>query len=185
MAASTHHCGHPPTHYYAVERWPEAVVRSDATRIVLSPSDPQRTSVDFTLEIGGVFSGTIYEADGSTPISEHAWVSVLNAEWPEPVAPGTVESDGRYVTWGLPAGTYYAYAGAFSHEQVFYEHTPFPSAATVIHIGVGSRVQGIDIALGPGGKITGKVFAQDGVTPLPNIHVGLWDVETDHNTWCR
>ena len=124
--------------------------------------------IDFTLEAGGSISGTVYEADGTTPIAgaevfaEREGLGEFDAETGE---------NGGYVIDGLPAGSYLVEAVADGFIFEIYSETQDEEAATLVAVTVGQETQDIDFTLEPGGAIAGTVFESDGQTPIEGAFV--------------
>ncbi|MBK9123996.1 MAG: carboxypeptidase regulatory-like domain-containing protein [Chloroflexi bacterium] len=164
---------------YLMEWWQEEADFANADPITLTPGGGEHaTGIDFTLDLGGSISGTIYEADGVTPIASTAWVCV--AEYPFGQGMGCLDANtvvnGVYTFSGLPTGNYRVEAYAENHVGELYDDIPVYldwGLATPVAVTAGSTTANIDFALEPGGNITGVVYAADGITPLANVPVDL------------
>ncbi|MBN1145886.1 MAG: carboxypeptidase regulatory-like domain-containing protein, partial [Anaerolineales bacterium] len=143
-----------------------------AGKVVIDGDQPitaMITSPDY-----GLIAGTVYEDDGSTPLTS-AWIDIVS--WPNGeiwYANPPVLSDGKYYAGGLPDGDYVVMAGAgYPWAKQWYNgHSEWRNADPV-NISSASVENDIDFILQPGGLITGTVYADDGVTPLENINVDL------------
>ncbi len=123
-------------------------------------------------DLGGTISGTIYEADGVTPITTGVWVQALvsNGQWLN----GIVNPDGSYIINGLPAGAYYVSAGGNGFVRESYNNAgPNGNSGNLVNVVVGSDTPNIDFSLDPGGAVSGTVYEADGLTPIPFIGVNV------------
>jgi hypothetical protein len=174
---------------YAKEWWKAVGPWSEASPVSISAAQPHLTGIDFTLTQVGEVAGTVYEADGTTPISPGPWIKIVDQTTEDLVATGHVEPSGSYVVRDVPVGTYLVAAAADGHALEFYEEAgPYLDAATPVEVSPSTdvlqvesvaEISEIDFTLDPGGAIRGTVFAEDGLTPLPNIGVGA------DGTWLR
>ena len=178
-------CNNTPK-VYAQEWWQDTPDFNEATPITLTLGNRDATDVDFTLDLGGTISGAIFEADGTTPVTNDAWVDVndLSGNW---ISSTGVASDGSYAITGLADGTYHVRAWGNGYATEFYNEAgpTFDNANNVVVV-AGSDTPNIDFALDPGGTISGTVYAEDGVTPLPDMRVdvnNVWGIAscTDQN----
>ncbi|MBK8139213.1 MAG: hypothetical protein IPK52_25915 [Chloroflexi bacterium] len=164
---------------YMKEWWQETPSYDEADPVTLSAGPGQNaTGINFTLEIGGSISGTIYEADGSTPVSTSAWICIAVYPFGQGMGclPSNTVVNGVYHFSGLPTGSYRVEAYADNHVGEIYLDIPVYldwSQAVPVAVTAGADTANINFSLEPGGNITGTVFAADGVTPLGNIPVDL------------
>jgi hypothetical protein len=129
---------------------------------------------DAPAQATGTITGSIFEADGVTPLP-HASVGAFDAVvWGEGLYATASGPDGSYRLEGVAEGAYRIEALADQHGRLFYPGTPFFNQSTPITVQPGQTVSGIDLSLGPGGFISGHVVAADG-TPLPAVNVVLAD----------
>ncbi|MBZ0305763.1 MAG: hypothetical protein K8I82_06815, partial [Anaerolineae bacterium] len=119
-------------------------------------------------------SGTIFEANGTTPIAVDAWVGVLQASNGNYVQGGDANPDGTY-TLSVAPGSYRIRAAGTDRAMEFYSNAgPYFDAATTINVAPGQNVTGIDFSLDPGGTISGVVKNNNNV-PIANMGVGIAD----------
>lgn len=85
---------------YVPEYWPEKIDSGSATPVTVSASNPVHTGLDFTLDPGGVISGTVYAADGITPL-EHIGVS-FQSDYHFPSESVCSDANGQYIARGVP-----------------------------------------------------------------------------------
>ncbi len=132
------------------------------------------TGIDFTLDAAASFSGRMVDAATGLPLA-FGQVEVRNAEGISVSWAYTAEN-GTFTAAGLLAGRYFALATAHLHEAQVYANRScsFPHcdvlAGTPIEVSAGGNVQGIDFALEPWGKVTGRVVDADG-KPLQGVGV--------------
>ena len=106
-------------------------------------------TIDFTLEVGGSISGTVYEADGVTPIEGIALraedsVTGSFAGW------ARSEDGGSYTLFGLPPGEYIISAfddQGRAYVEEYYNNVPDSASATAVAVVAGADTAGIDFTL--------------------------------------
>ncbi len=167
-----------PAGAYAQEFYADAPMVGMATVLSLTPGE-NRTDVDATLDGGASIRGkvtalgsdealddidvVVYRLNTSSQDWEHFWTGA----W---LSTG---ANGYYIVTGLPAGKYALEFrdGSRVHASRFYSSNPSVEPASSIEVGAGLAVLDIDVALEPGAAIRGFVHGEDGITPLPNVHV--------------
>lgn len=123
----------------------------------------------------GSISGTVFQADGTTPISG-ATVTVNTAStgggggtyFSKSVTTG---GDGTYSMPGVPAGNYTASAVAYGYAIEYYSSsggTADPTQATPFAVEAGFNTPDINFSLDPGGTISGTVSTGD-TPPVPLV----------------
>ena len=135
-------------------------------------------------EATGSVSGHAYQADGGisgtvtkfadgTPISDvHICFRDMDTDqWYEC---SRTDEAGEYRSIGLPAGTYRAEASAPDRAWQYYRDKLGYHESDPVVVVQGETTAGIDFRLSPGGKIEGRVTAEDGVTPLEYVHMDLF-----------
>jgi protocatechuate 3,4-dioxygenase beta subunit len=83
------------------------------------------------------------------------------------------DSSGNYLIDGLASGDYLVHAEAEGHIAEFYPDTQNPEEATRIAVESGTTVSGIDLTLGRGGCIQGRVTDQRTGEPIAGAFVTL------------
>ena len=116
--------------------------------------------IESLAEAGGIsISGTVYEADGTTPVpNADVW-----AEQDGNGGGGTfTKQDGTYMIEGLAPGDYLVFAEAPGFAGEFYPGTLDENSATLITVTAGADAPEIDFTLELGGTISGTVYEADG-----------------------
>ena len=141
-----------------------------ANRVAVTASSTT-ASIDFSLASGGSISGTVFQADGTTPLGD-AWV------WAEDYNccggnGSQTASDGTYTITGLAAGNYrvQVYADDQGYASEFYNDKTDWALADSVAVTSGNTTSSINFTLATGGSISGTVYQSDGTTPLANADV--------------
>ena len=135
-------------------------------------------TVDFQLSEGGRISGHIEDADTHAALPG-VGVAIFDSAG-NGVCGTSTDSNGNYITSGLPTGTYYAKTDRYgAYIMTLYDGTLFVqgnvATGTPIAVSVGSTTPGIDFALVKGGQIAGHISAAVGGAMLANISVNVAD----------
>ena len=162
---------HAPEQGLAAQFYDGTTDRSAAFRVTVTAGQATG-SIDFVLQTGGSVSGTVYEADGVTPVANaDVWAESYDCCG---VGNGTrTASDGTYAIEGLPPGAYRLQVDASDRGLVrqFYDGTTDWGLATVATVTTGQDTPNIDFTLSAGGSISGTVYEADGTTPVANADV--------------
>ncbi|MDL1902017.1 hypothetical protein FBR02_14770, partial [Anaerolineae bacterium CFX9] len=169
---------------YDTEYYLNSPDAAGAAPLTFTLSTPVINGISFTLSGGsagsGTITGTIYDADGVTPIGG-AFVGVQEKTTFDFYFTST-DGNGFY-SIDVPAGTYTVNASAGGNVLTYYDGTPdFSSAADVI-VTAGNTTANISITLPLAGSILTTVYAADGVTPLDDVRVQLLDPITQLDQW--
>ena len=165
---------------YVQEFWQEASDPNSASLLTLTIANPDRTEINFTLDLGGVISGTTYEADGATPLP-HISISFQDdyISYNQSVCS---DENGHYEFHGMPfdmpvrvrADSYrdsWCDSGG-NYISEFWQEAPDSVNATVLTVtALASTQTDIDFSLDLAGSISGTVYEADGVTPIPDLLV--------------
>ena len=136
-------------------------------------------SVTVILQPGGYISGTVYAADGVTPLEN------INVDIAQGGAGTCTDANGRFVMAGLPFGDYQVRAGGdwnwclgepSIYIREFYSETFDYEQATWLTLDAGTDiVTGIDFTLEEGGSLSGIVTDGPGGPPLENVQINVYD----------
>ena len=102
--------------------------------------------IDFSLELGGSISGTVYEADGVTPIGDaDVWADSYDCCGG---GEGTrTAPDGTFTITGLAPGDYRVGAEAEGYTPEFYDDTTEEDLAARVSVSAGQATPDIDFSL--------------------------------------
>ncbi len=125
------------------------------------------------LQAGGGISGTV--TDGSSNLLSGICVSVYTAGTTNLVTTATTASDGTYVADNLGAGSYDVEfapgcGSAPGFATQWYDNVTTQSASTAVSVTAGSTHTGVNDALAPPGRISGKVTDAKS-NPLQGVYV--------------
>jgi len=145
---------------------------------------------DFKLELGGSISGTVYESNGTTPVTVVQIIAVQGNPCGNQQHVGwanTDSVDGTYTLMGLPAGDIYLQSynmNQSNYVNEWWNGDSDPSdndcnLAQSIGVSSGGTVSGKDFELELGGSISGTVYESDGITPVTGVQIGLRAVQGD------
>jgi len=147
----------------------------EATPVSVSVPD-ETGGIDFVLQRGATITGHVYEDDGSTPIA-HAWVRAEDATSGDWLAGDDTDTTGFY-SISVPSGRYKVRAEADGWPTQYYDGVTHSDEATIITLTAPEERTGIDFVLQRGGSITGYVYEDDGVTPIPGASVDVHEFGT-------
>ncbi len=106
---------------YVSEYYNNAYFYADADPVTVSGAG-DITGIDFSLEVGGSISGTVYESDGVTPVADALVYALaepcggMMMEGIKIIDAGFTDSSGAYTISGLPAGDVYVLARPYIFE---------------------------------------------------------------------
>ncbi len=164
---------------YAPEFWQETLSSNSATQLTVTALSPNQTGIDFTLDLGGSISGTVYAVNGTTPLANIV-VSISSDDYNKGMC---TDNAGHYAFYGVPLGLQLRAqaapgdnwcGGEPDYVEEFWQGTADWGAATLIVLTTPDpEATDIDFTLEQGGSVSGVVHAADGITPLPNMNVSL------------
>jgi hypothetical protein len=177
---------HAEAEGHIAEFYPDTQDPEAAVRIAVTIGNTA-SGIDLALGRGGCIHGRVTDERTGTPIAG-AFVT-LGGIWMPPLPPGggppnggvvypepgfgaTTDADGRYDLCGLPPGAYPVFAAARGYLGEFFPDAPCLEDADLVAVQEDGDVNGIDFALGEGGRILGRVL--DGATPVGGVHVLAW-----------
>lgn len=176
-AGSDNWCGGPQQ--YIREYYDEVHDPNQATPIVLTAGDDQRSGIDFVLDVGGMISGVVSDAETGLPV-EGIYVTARDYDLNVFSSSTYTGPDGSYTIYGLPTNDYRVQARDLdwvtlpNFARQFYDHTDHRGEAARVHVDIGSETTDIHFDLLPGGSISGRVVDQDTGQPIPNQYVDAW-----------
>ena len=141
--------------------------------------------VDFVLDAGGTFSGTV-TSSGTGDELEGVIVDIFDSTGTWISNPGT-DDQGQYASPGLPTGDYYARTwNTDGYVNELYDDMYCPPTCdpltdgTVIGVQVGNDTAGINFALDTGGAISGTITDANTVLPVAGMTIDIWDANGNH-----
>ena len=154
---------------YAREFYQETSDFDHAIRVTVD-AGADISGIDFTLEVGAIISGTVYQTDGVTPIADaQVWAESFKCCGG---GNGTrTTGDGTYTITGLGSGDYRLEAHADGYAREFYQETSDFHLASRVTVAGGANTTGINFTLDTGASISGTVYQADGVTTVANADV--------------
>jgi protocatechuate 3,4-dioxygenase beta subunit len=159
---------------YLDEYYDDALTQDQADVLSVTPG-LTITGINFSLTVGGVISGRVYQENGVTPI-EGADVQLDDYDSGQWRGHTTTQADGSYTLRRLPSGDYRVSASAPDYLQEFYQEVSTHDQARRVTVSAPDATTGIDFTLDRGDAvIRGHVRYKDG-TPIPHIRVyaGRW-----------
>lgn len=142
------------------------------------------TGKDFALDEGGRISGTMTDATTGAPIANSfvsAYIKV--AGFANFAGSATTNAAGQYTIQGLAAGAYGVVTSQSSNVNYTNEiyndilcpigcsTTTTVESGSLVPVTLGTTTPGINIALSPGGSISGTVTNEATGSPIPNLSV--------------
>ena len=163
---------------YVREWWadPSSVVECSGAQPIAVAAEGAVAGKNFQLDPGATISGTVYQNDGATPITDGGYVYAYTGD---PCGSHSLagsafinSTDGTYSINGLPAGTFYLKAWSVSNYVREWWANPSSvadcSGAQPIAVAAEGAVAGKNFQLDPGAMISGTVYQSDGTTPITN-----------------
>jgi len=159
-----HGSGDLLTQYYK-ERATEA--QADPVKV---DAGSATTGIDATLQEGGRIAGRVTDALTGAPIEGIEACAHIDSGWR--ACAGT-DANGEYAIEGLASGSYAISFQPWSKNYFsgYYGGGEYESEAAQVAVTAGTTMTGIDVALQPGGEITGSVLAQGSGTPIEDAQV--------------
>lgn len=114
--------------------------------------------------------GTGGDPDGDPDGDGHGWAEP-DGRWGEGIV--RTDSTGAYWIDGLAEGEYFVYAEAQEHVGEYFDDARTLEDARRIAVAPSHTATGIDLALGRGGCISGRVRSEDGGAPIEGAFVSI------------
>ncbi|MBI4285754.1 MAG: carboxypeptidase regulatory-like domain-containing protein [Chloroflexi bacterium] len=181
-----------PTGQYSVEAWNDnfnrlfygqTTSRVAATLVSVTARDttPEVELVLAAPQPTGKISGHIFAPDGVTPVSR-GWVEVRDATTGRTAPAGWsyYSYTGAYTLSSLAPGSYLVRAGGTNWDGLkyckeWYDDRTSMTDGTPVAVSAGQETTGIDFTLAVGGSISGHIYQPDGVTPVSDARVYVYD----------
>jgi len=127
-------------------------------------------NIDFILLKSGTISGAVFKEIDSSPISGSnvKIISTDNGNFWHSIS----ENDGSFTIPGIIPGSYIICAESVGFAKSFVHN---------IKIEPGKEIENINIDLNSGGSVSGNIFEGDGVTPISNAMIFLYDINNPIN----
>jgi hypothetical protein len=122
----------------------------------------------------GSITGRVYQDDGTTPIAG-AQVAAYDWDTGVRVADGYTSLSGSYSIAGLPSGSYRLKAQAKRYLPEYYNNVTTYASAILVSVTDPNPTVDIDFTLTQGSTISGLVYQDDGITPIPIALVTAYD----------
>ena len=176
LPTGTYYLEAHPYDNYIREWWavPSSVVECSGAQPIAVTAGGTVTGKNFQLDPAATISGTVYQNDGTTPItgggSVYAYTGDPCGSYSSAGSASINTTDGTYTINGLPTGTYYLRAHGNNYIREWWAD---PSSmvecngAQSIAVTAGSAVAGKNFQLDTVASISGTAYQSDGVTPIP------------------
>lgn len=175
---------HAPGRYLLTARVRTQVSSSEALQTVVGDEDIVSVMVTVVGELRmGAITGVVTADDTGAPLAGVV-VQVFEAPIGRPRARVLTAEDGSYIATGLAPGRYLVWANPANQNYLpeWYDDSPTREEADPVTVVAGETTGGIDLALAPGGTISGRVTEDTGdavttTVPISNVlvSVGLYE----------
>ncbi|MBN1641796.1 MAG: carboxypeptidase regulatory-like domain-containing protein [Anaerolineae bacterium] len=158
--------------YYSGTHWFD-----QATPVLINGVYTTVAGIDLALDVGGSIAGRVTAHDTGAPLADVS-VEVYEVQTGQGGTNAWTDAGGYYTVTGLLDGDYRVQItdqGSIpdGYAWMYYDGVFSESEATPVAVTIGATTGGIDLALKPGGTITGWV-RDEGGNPLANISLGAW-----------
>jgi hypothetical protein len=178
----------PPGTYDVIPASP-AYVATEGRKSLIVGKNETVENIDIALQLGGVITGKLTDADGRPVIEETVYLSAATRTQ-RTVYSRNIRTDDRgiYRAYGVPPGRYTVSAGrdadsAFvqrraesANLRTYHPNAADPAAATVIDVRDGSESTNVDITLREPPRTysaSGRIIDSETSQPVPNTKVGV------------
>lgn len=176
----------PPDTYEVIPASPAYVATEGRKSLVVSKNETIE-NVDIALQLGGVITGKLTDADGRPVIEELVYVYPAPSQQRVYFREVRTDDRGVYRAYGVPAGRYTVSAGRGSisslgsrqpesYQLTYHPSATDPAAAKVINVSEGSEATNVDITFGEPARTysaRGRIIDSDTNQPLPNTSIGV------------
>jgi hypothetical protein len=158
---------------YAREIYRQAAVVQDA--LIVRYTGELVMGIDFALAEGGSISGRVTQADGVTPLAgihvratqaKYAWVANL---WFKALS----DPSGHYRLDHLPLGQFVVVAEGDGYVNEFHDGVNYLGLSTPVSVEPPHETIGIDMAMDPEARLSGRVIDDDTGAPIEGAIVHL------------
>ena len=179
------------TSFYIPEYWASnaSVVECSSAEVITVSADTPTENINFQLSEGGSMSGTVFQANGTDPLTgTEICVDIYKTnpcntgDWERIGGNCINQNSGIYHISGVPAGDYYVYTNTFNSEyqQEWWTSSgsdPDCTNATPVHIEASQDTQGVNFQLDFGNTVSGNLIDEAtgaNITNHPGMQVKLY-----------
>lgn len=174
-----------PAGIYAQNSWTSSATVESGSDIPME-AGATVSDIDVVMAPGVAISGTVrYQGDASPieGIQVIAWI--WDAERWVWASDRHTDASGAYMMNGLPAGQYRVQFASSDQTYAahYYDGASTRNSANDVILSIGQSEPGIDATLALASGISGTVTGPDGVTPLENMFVQVYQWDTINSLW--
>ena len=148
---------------------------STATPIAVGGSDVG--GINITLPAGGTIAGQVTSVSGGAPLA-NIDIDAFDSVGTRLSVNASTDLSGNYEIGGLPTGDYFVRADPTFGQgfpRIYYPNAAVIDGAALIPVTVSIQTPNIDIALPPGGTISGRVSDAGTGQPIANMDLDVFD----------
>ena len=143
-------------------------------------------NIDFVLGPAGSITGTVTDATSDNPV-EGMRVRVYEYDTGDYLNYDYSDVNGNYEISGLPTGDYRVKVSDWDgslpiYADQYYSKTIYYDGAERVTVVAGNATTGIDFQLEAGGRVNGRVVAENGGAGLADMAIGV-ERASDHTWW--
>jgi hypothetical protein len=143
------------------------------------------SSINFTLDEGGLITGHVFDEETGEPIGGiQLGASTPGGDAVTPAPVTSVDGSYRFVlrpgSYLIRAGISFAHAHGYGYVPEWYDNSYDMNSATLVNVTLHNETAGIDIYLAGAGSISGHVYQGDGTTPIAGASVYAFPTTGDH-----
>ncbi len=163
---------------YITEYYKEKHNNSDADKVPVTAGE-NTSGIDIILDIGGVITGCIYQADGITPLSGVEVHALCTDPDKHSMFTGKSAANGNYIIRGLESGQYQVYTFKKGYIQEYFDGKYCADKFAPVNVTAPETIPAVNFKLERGGAIAGHVYKADGVTPIEKILIDCSGLDVD------